>query len=126
MIIVKGVQIDFDMTSPGDVARYQQAKAKAEAESGTIVLQNIAPDDPAFLEAYVEMLNTELLIFGNFIDNAFGDGIASQLLGSNPSLTKVFEIDEELGQALEAQGKEFGVKLGRFQPNRATRRANGV
>lgn len=123
MIIVKGIQIDFDMTSPGDVARYKNAKAMAEAEADAITLQNVSPDAPEFLDAYMEMLNTELLVFGNFIDNAFGDGIATQLLGENPSLTKVFEIDDELGKALEAQGKEFGVKLQRFQPNRATRRA---
>ena len=83
----------------------------------------LAPNDPAFLDAYVEMLNGQLRLFGNFIDEVFGDGVAEQLLGNNPSLNKVAEISDALGAAMEEQGKEFGVKLQKYKPNRATRRA---
>ena len=68
------------------------------------------------------MLNGQLRLFGNFIDEVFGDGIAQQLLGNNPSLNKVTEINDALGNAMEAQGKDFGVKLQKYKPNRATRR----
>ena len=94
-----------------------------EAEGANIALPTVVPDDPGFLDAYVEMLNAQLRLFGNFIDEVFGDGVAEQLLGNNPSLNKVAEINDALSNAMEAQGTEFGVKLQKYKPNRATRRA---
>jgi len=94
-----------------------------EAEGASISLPALDEDDPRFLDVYVEMLNSELRLFGNFIDNVFGDGVAEKLLGDNPSLTKVGEINDALEAAFEKQGNDFGVKLQKYQPNRATRRA---
>lgn len=123
MIEINNVQLDFDITSPTDVLRYKQAGERMEAEGANIALPAVAPDDPSFLDAYVEMLNAQLRLFGNFIDEVFGDGVAEQLLGNNPSLNKVAEINDALSNAMEAQGTEFGVKLQKYKPNRATRRA---
>lgn len=122
MIEINNVQLDFDITSPTDVLRYKQAGERMEAEGANIALPAVAPDDPSFLDAYVDMLNAQLRLFGNFIDEVFGDGVAQQLLGSNPSLNKVTEINDALALAMEAQGKDFGVKLQKYKPNRATRR----
>jgi len=124
MIIVNGIQLDFDITSPADVLRYKKAGENMEAESAIISLPSSSPDSPDFLDAYIEMLNCELRLFGNFIDDVFGDGVAEQLLGDNPSLTKVAEINDALEAAFEEHGKEFGVKLQKYKPNRATRRSN--
>jgi hypothetical protein len=123
MIEVNNIQLDFDITSPSDVLRYKQAGERMEAEGANIALPTLAPDDPGFLDAYVEMLNAQLRLFGNFIDAVFGDGVAEQLLGHNPSLNKVAEINDAMSAAMEAQGTEFGVKLQKYKPNRATRRA---
>lgn len=123
MIEVNNIQLDFDITSPSDIVRYKLAGERMEAEGANIALPTLAPDDPGFLDAYVDMLNAQLRLFGNFIDEVFGDGIAEQLLGNNPSLNKVNEINDALGAAMEAQGKEFGVKMQKYKPNRATRRA---
>ncbi len=123
MITVNNIQLDFDITAPGDVVRYKLAGEKMEAAGAAIKLPTVAPDDPTFLDAYVDMLNAELRLFGNFIDEVFGDGVAEKLLGNNPSLNKIAEINDALGEAMEAQGKEFGVKLQKYKPNRATRRA---
>ena len=76
MITVNNVQLDFDITSPMDVMRYKQAGERMEAEGAAINLPTMSPDDPKFLDAYVEMLNCELRLVGNFIDEVFGDGIA--------------------------------------------------
>jgi hypothetical protein len=123
VITVNNIQLDFDITSPADILRYKQAGERMEIEGADIKLPTVSPDDPKFLDAYVEMLNCELRLFGNFIDEVFGDGVAEQLLGNNPSLNKVAEINDALAGAMEAQGKEFGVKLQKYKPNRATRRA---
>ena len=123
MIEVNNIQLDFDITSPSDIVRYKLAGERMEAEGANITLPTLSPDDPGFLDAYVDMLNAQLRLFGNFIDEVFGDGVAEQLLGNNPSLNKVNEINDALGVAMEAQGKEFGVKTQKYKPNRATRRA---
>ncbi len=123
MIIVNDIQLDFDITSPSDVLRYKQAGEHMEAEAATIPPLVLDKNDPGFLDAYIGMLNGELRLFGNFLDDAFGDGVAKQLLGNNPSLNKVSEINDALSEALEAHGKDFGVKLQKYKPNRATRRA---
>lgn len=123
MLTVNNIQLDFDITSPSDVLRYKQAGEHMETEGATLTMPTLSPEDPAFLDAYVGMLNDQLRLFGNFIDEVFGDGVAEQLLGNKPSLNKVAEINDALGAAMETQGKEFGIKLQKYQPNRATRRA---
>ena len=123
MITVNNIQLDFDITSPSDILRYKRGGEAMEVASAALPLPTLEADDPGFLDAYVEMLNAELRLFGNFIDDVFGDGVAEQLLGNNPSLSKVTEINDALGEAMESQGKEFGVKLQKYKPNRATRRA---
>ena len=122
-MIVNGIELDFDITSPADVLRYKAAGEKMEAEGAKIAMPSLQPDDPDFLDAYVNRLNAQLRLFGNFIDEVFGDGVSEQLLGNNPSLNRVAEINDALGEAMEAQGKEFGVRLQKYQPNRVTRRA---
>jgi hypothetical protein len=122
MLTVNGTELDFDITSPADITRYKQAGERMEAEAEKVKIPTVKTDDPAFLDAYLDMLNSQLRLFGNFIDEVFGDGIAGRLLGGNPSLNKVTEINEALGAAMEAQGKEFGVKLQKYKPNRTTRR----
>jgi len=122
MITVNGIQLDFDITSPTDVMRYKKAGEDMEAEAAAISLPNVSPDSPDFLDAYIEMLNCELRLFGNFVDDVYGDGVAEQLLGNNPSLNKVAEINDALEAAMEEHGNEFGVKLKKYKPNRETRR----
>ena len=119
---INGVELNLDITSPTDVLRYKQAGERMEAAGKDIALPKLSPNSPGFLDAYVDMLNHELRLFGDFIDEVFGDGTALQLLGDNPSLTKVSQINDALGAAMEAQGKEFGVKLQKYKPNRVTRR----
>ena len=122
MITINGIELDFDITSPNDVLRYKKAGERMEAASEAVEHPAIDPADPSFLDAYIAMLNSELHLFGNFIDEVFGDGTADQLLGGNPSLNKIAEINDAMGAAFEIQGRDFGVKLQKYKPNRATRR----
>lgn len=123
MLKVKGVELNFDITAPGDLIRYKAAGEKMEALADQTDYPVISPEEPGFLDGYIEMLNRELKLFGDFLDEVFGDGIAAQLMGNEPSLSKVIEINDAVGDALEAQGKEIGVKLQKYKPNRATRRS---
>lgn len=122
MIEIRGIQIDFDITAPSDIQRYTEAGEQMQAKAGEITLPDLSPDDPAFFSNYVEMLNIQLRIFGDFIDTTFGDGIAAQLLGKKPSLNEIFAINDEIGSVLEKQGKDLGAKIKKYTPNRATRR----
>lgn len=122
MLNVNGVDLNFDITSPADVVRYKQAGERMEAAGAEVSYPSMATDDPGFLDAYVDMLNRLLRLYGNFLDEAFGEGTADALLGANPSLTKVQSVVDAIGAALAAQGRDFGVALRKYQPNRATRR----
>jgi len=122
MIKINDLEIDFDLTSPTDIQRYTIAGEKMENDAKGMNLVILPSNDPNFLKSYMDFLDAELKIFGNFIDGTFGDGIADKLLGNNPSLNKVTEINEAIGDALEEQGKKFGVKLQKYKPNRTTRR----
>ena len=121
-MIINGVKMDFDFTSPTDLLRYKQA-AEVKAERAAAIPEPTVPvDDPDFLDQYIDMLNQSLKIYGGFIDEVFGDGIANQLLGDNPSLTKILETDDAIEKAMEQQGREFGKAMRKYTPNRATRR----
>lgn len=122
MLKINDLELDFDITSPMDVMRYKQAGEHMEAAAAALSFPSVPADDPAFLDNYVDMLNSQLRLFGNFLDEIFGEGVAQKLLGGNPSLNRVTEVNEALSQALAAQGKEFGVRLQKYKPNRATRR----
>jgi len=123
MITISGIELDFDTTAPEDILRFKEAYEAMVEESKGITGPTLSEGDPAFLDAYVEMLNKELRLFGNFIDGIFGDGIAEQLLGNKPSLRKVNAVMDEMGDVLQKDGEEYGLSLKKYQPNRATRRA---
>ncbi len=122
MLNINGIELNFDITSPSDIVRYKQAGEKMEAEGNAISMPALVTTDPGFMDAYIDMLNTELRLYGNFIDEVFGDGAAKKLMGNNPSLAKITEVNDAIEAAMEAQGKDFGVKLQKYTPNRATRR----
>ncbi len=122
MLNIYDLELDFDITSPTDVLRYKQAGEHMEAAAAELHFPELTSDDPGFLDNYVNMLNSQLRLFGNFIDEVFGEGVAQKLLGGNPSLNRVTEVNEAISQAMAEQGKSFGVRLQKYKPNRATRR----
>lgn len=124
MLIVNNLELDFDITSPADVLRYKQAGERMEADADALTYPTVHADDPAFLDEYIAMLNGLLQLYGNFLDDVFGDGTADKLLGKKPSMTLVDEVNDALAKAMEDQGRDFGVKLQKYRPNRATRRGN--
>lgn len=120
------VEVSFDITSPTDVLRYNEAGKRMEAEAVNIpgLPEDMDAGDSEFLDAWMEMLNAELRLFGNFIDEVFGDDVAEKLLGNNPSLSRVMEINDALSRAMENQGREFGVQLKKYTPDKRRRGTN--
>lgn len=121
---IRGIELEFDITSPQDILRYKKAGEKMEKEGANVSWPELAATDPNYLEQYVESLNIQLKLYGDFMDEVFGEGIANQLLGSNPSLTKVTEIMDEMTNEFTKQGENFGVSLKKYSPNRRTKRGN--
>ena len=61
-MIINGVKMDFDFTSPTDLLRYKQA-AEVKAERAAAIPEPTVPvDDPDFLDQYIDMLNQSLKI----------------------------------------------------------------
>lgn len=122
MITIKGIEIDFNITSPADILRLHEAQATAaQREEQAKAPTNTS--DPDYLPKYAGWLNELLNAFGNFIDDAFGDGIAERLLTNNPSLDMIFDVNDELERALGEHAKQITQRFNKYKPNRATRRA---
>lgn len=122
MLNINGLEFDFNITSPKDVLKYKRAGERMEAAGALLAIPEVATDDPAFLDSYMEMLNAELHLYADFLDEVLGENAAQQLLGDNPGLDTIFEINDTMGAAMEAQGAAFGAKVKKYTPNRATRR----
>lgn len=122
MLTIRDLELDFDLTSPGDMLRLDKAQKAAVAKEADLPEAPADKDDPEYLIKYAEWLNGLLNIFGNFIDDAFGDGVAEHLLTNNPSLTKMFDINDELEAALGSHVQVVTNKFAKYKPNRASRR----
>lgn len=123
MITLNGIEIDFDITSPSDLLRLDAAE-KAVEEKGADLPE--PPKDKTasnYLVQYAGWLNLQLNLFGNFLDDAFGDGVAEKLMTTNPSLSKVLVINEQLATELGGHAKAIADKFSKYAPNRATRRS---
>lgn len=120
---ILGVTVDFDVTSPTDILRYTKAGETMEAAAAGITMADVKPDEPGYINAYVDMLNAELKLFGNFIDDVFGTGVAMQFMGDNPSLNKIADVNDALVAAFEQQGKATGTRFAKYTPNRKGRRS---
>jgi hypothetical protein len=127
MINIKGIELDFDITSPSDMVRYKQAGERMNEAAEASPELTLKQDDPGNLDAYIKMLNTQLNLYGNFLDDVFGDGVAEKLLTNNPSLNEMLNVDDLLEETLLGIGEAFGArmkaKFDKYKPNRATRRA---
>ena len=121
MITVKGYQIDFDITAPGDLHRYLAA-AKAMDEAAAK-----APPMPAAealasragLQAYTDYIEGQCRLLTDFVDAAFGDGTCNALLGPKTSLDGLLDVVDGLRDAVSAQGQQAGERLAAYLPNRA-------
>lgn len=118
MMKVNGVELKFDVTNPVDLERYQNAKSKLEKAEAKLANRAIPmPDSPNYINEYISLLNSQLRIIGNFLDDAFGDGVAENLLGKTPSLNEVSEVMNSIVTSLEELNKETAVKLAALLPN---------
>ncbi|MEG2924365.1 MAG: DUF6673 family protein [Oscillospiraceae bacterium] len=123
MIKVNGLEIDFDITAPDDVRRYIAAGDKMTDAAATLsdLPCDISTRDG--YEKYISFLTVECKLLTDFIDEAFGNGVCNSLLGKKMSLEKLLDICNTIGASVEAQGKAVGVKIQKYTPNRAIRRA---
>ena len=122
MLNINGTEIDFDITAPEDLRRYRAAGEKMAAA------QLPAPPHPGKeltgedMGQYTTYLEAQCRLLTDFIDEAFGM-VCDWLLGAQDQPEKLLDLCDALGRAVEAQSSAVGVKIARYTPNRATRRA---
>lgn len=122
MITINGIDIDFDITSPRDLLRLDAAEKAVTEKASALPGPPQDKSAPDYLVQYARWLDSLLNLFGNFIDGAFGDGVAEKLLTGNPSLTRVMEVNEQLSKVLDGHVEAVTSKFSKYKPNRATRR----
>lgn len=116
---INGIDLNFDFTSPTDMMRYRTAATRLAKRAAEIPDLPTSTDDPQYMEKYIDMLNGTLKVYGDFVDEVFGDGTANKLLGDNPSMAKVLEIRAAIDEALEQEGRKLGAQMAKYIPNRA-------
>ena len=114
---ILGVEIDFDFTSPKDMRRYKQAYERKCERAAAIPNPTVPVTDPGYIDEYIDMVDQALRVFGDFLNEAYGDGVADQLLGDNPSMTRLLEVQEAEEKAYEQMGEELGRAMARYAPN---------
>lgn len=122
MICVQGKELDFDITAPEDLRRYRAAGQKMSEVAATLPAM---PQDTATEEgfaAYIAWIEAQCRLLTDFLDQAFGDGTCNALLGTKTSVDKLLTLCDAVGSAVEEQGRQVGVKIQKYTPNRATRR----
>lgn len=122
MIVIQGIEVEFNITSPTDILRLNEAQEKASRREAEIQAPQDV-DSPTYLREYAGWLNSLLNVFGNFIDDAFGEGLAQRLLTNNPSLDMVFDVNDELEKVLGDHSRQITDRFNKYRPNRASRRA---
>ena len=123
MITVNGKEIDFDLTSPEDLRRYRDAGERMTQAAEALGGPPEDPSSPAGFAAYITYLEQSCRMLTDFVDGVFGDGTCDALLGPKTSMERLLDICDDIGAALEEQGRRVGVKIQKYTPNRATRRA---
>lgn len=123
MLNVNGVEIDFDLTSPDDLRRYNAAgeKMTEAAEKLPPVAQDLTTAEG--FKSYISYIEAQCKLVTDFIDEAFGNGVCNKLLGPKTSLDKLLDVCTAIGGQIENQGKDIGVKIKKYAPNRAARKA---
>lgn len=123
MITVNGNELDFDLTSPEDLRRYTEAGEALNAASALIAPPPEDLASPTGFACYITYLDQSCRAVASFIDAVFGQNTCNRLLGPKSSLEKLLDLCDAISAALEEQGRRVGVKIQKYTPNRATRRA---
>lgn len=122
MITVNNVAIAFDITSPADLRRYRTAGEKMTEAATQLQTPPLTMDTNEDFDLYIAYLEQQCKLLTDFIDDVFGEGVCNALLGEKTSLEKLLDIFDAIGTAVEDQGKNVGVKIKKYEPNRAARR----
>ena len=124
MLKIQDYEIDFDITSPEDLHRYNAACAAMEqAEIGLPPMPaQERLQTRAGLKEYEAYITGQCRLLTDFIDEAFGGGTCNALLGPKTSLDRLLDVTDALRAAITAQGQQAGRRLAAYMPNRATRR----
>ncbi len=123
MITVNGNNLDFDLTSPEDLRRYTAAGEALNAASALIAPPPEDLTTATGFADYITYLDQSCRAMMAFIDEVFGQNTCNRLLGPKSSLEKLLDLCDEISAAMEEQGRRVGVKIQKYTPNRATRRA---
>jgi len=120
---INGVELDFDFTNPDDLIRYRAAMERLEGvDMEALGDSSDALDDAEAFTAYVTTLKDMLGRFSAFLDEAFGEGTATKLIGNKPSLRKITEIQDAINTGADAQNQALEAHYAKYTPNRASRR----
>ncbi len=117
MLTVNNVLLNFDITAPEDLLRYNSALVKMQNAKQTTF--DTAQGESDVLK-YAEFLKVQCKVVTDFIDEVFGDGTCNELLCEKVSLSQLMDVCNEISLAIKGQTQSVQKKLAKYEPNRKT------
>ncbi len=117
MLTVYNTLLDFDITCPEDLMRYNSAIAHLNEHKKKTKNAGTTHDENS-MNSYVEFLRQECDVVINFIDEVFGEGTCNKLLGEKSSLSSLIDLCDEIAIAVKSSAKCTEKKFARYEPNR--------
>ncbi len=123
MLVVHNIPLDFDITCPEDLFRYNNALLNLQKQKKPYK-SSVSTSKNNNITEYAEFLKQECKTVTDFIDNVFGGGTCNKLLGDKASLTNLMDLCDEITLAIKDQTKNAQKRFSRYEPNRKTINVN--
>lgn len=118
MITVNGVEFEFSFFNPDHVRRYEKTRLTVAQKYQAL---NRFQEGELSTERYAEILTEGCLAIFEFFDGILGEGTSNRLFGDETDFERCIDAFMAFEDGIQQQASEFGKKLERFSPNRATR-----
>lgn len=117
---IRGHVFKFDMGNPRDAQKLEKAQARAEKQDKLAppypYTKGVMPKQDEATPSYEAFLNAQLRIYGDFLDDLLGKGAADTLLGDNPSLHDMDDVQQQLVAELTNSARHVAAVINRYAP----------
>ncbi len=115
MLVLHNVPLDFDITSPKDLKRYNEAMKTLMHNAS--VLKELTNGENS-VENYVITLEHECALLVEFIDNMLGEGTCRRFLKDKISINSLNDLCADIANAINVQAEETKKKFAPYKPNK--------
>ncbi len=120
MLILNNVPLDFDITSPADLKRYNKALETLNHNAKVLTELRGTKEQKNDINTYAKTIETECELLCEFIDTLLGSGTCNRFLGEKISVNSLYDFCADLAKAIKVQANETKDKFAPYVPNKKT------